>query len=87
MWRISKGNTAKYVHATQKPIRVPARAIRNSSEINDTILDLFGGSGSTLIACEQMKRKCSIMELDTHFCDVIIERYEKFTGKKAKIVT
>ena len=70
-------------HPTMKPIKLMARLIRNSSNVGDIILDLFGGSGSTLIACEQIGRKCYMNELDPHYCDVIIERWEKFTGKKA----
>ena len=60
------------------------RAITASSRENETVLDLFGGSGSTLIACEQMNRKCRMVELDPHYCDVIIARWEKFTGMKAE---
>ena len=70
-------------HPTMKPIKLMARLIRNSSNVGDIILDLFGGSGSTLIACEQIGRKCYMNELDSHYCDVIIERWEKFTGKTA----
>lgn len=86
IWKISRDTTSEYKHPTQKPIRVSARAIRNSSEVGDVVLDLFGGSGSTLMACEQMNRKCCIMELDPHFCDVIIERWEQFTGETAVLL-
>lgn len=72
------------LHPTMKPIRLCARLIRNSSKIGERVLDLFGGSGSTLIACEQLGRKCYMLELDPHYCDVIIDRWEKLTGKKAK---
>ena len=68
---------------TMKPIKLMARLIRNSSNVGDIILDLFGGSGSTLIACEQIGRKCYMNELDPHYCDVIIERWEQYTGKTA----
>ena len=71
-------------HPTQKPIVLPARAMKNSSKQDDIILDLFGGSGSTLIACEQTHRKCYMMEIDPHYCDVIVKRWEDFTGKKAR---
>lgn len=74
-------------HPTMKPIKLMARLIRNSSNVGDIVLDLFGGSGSTLIACEQIGRKCYMNELDPHYCDVIIERWEKFTGKKAERIT
>jgi len=66
-----------------KPIELCAYAIQNSSISNQIVLDLFGGSGSTLIACEQTDRKCYMMELDPHYCDVIIKRWEEFTEQKA----
>ena len=66
-----------------KPVELIENALNNSSKKNDIILDLFGGSGSTLIACEQLNRKCYMMELDTHYIDVIIQRWENLTGKKA----
>lgn len=70
-------------HPTMKPIELIANALENSSESNDKILDLFGGSGSTLIACEQLGRKCYMMELDPKYCDVIRKRYWKFvTGSE-----
>lgn len=71
------------LHPTMKPIKLLARLIKNSSKTNESILDLFGGSGSTLIACEQLDRKCYMMELGPHYVDVIIKRWEDFTGKKA----
>lgn len=58
-------------------------AVSHSSKEKDVVLDLFGGSGSTLIACEQLNRKCYMCELDQRYCDVIIERWENFTGEKA----
>ena len=70
-------------HPTMKPIKLLARLIRNSSKAGQVILDTFGGSGSTLIACEQLNRKCLMMELDPHYCDVIIARWEKMTGQEA----
>ena len=83
VWNISKDNANDYVHATQKPVEVSATAIQNTTNENDNVLDLFGGSGSTLIACEQLNRKCYMMELDPHYVDVIIQRWENFTGEKA----
>lgn len=74
------------LHPTMKPIELVSRAIRNSSKSGDIVLDCFGGSGSTMIACEQLGRRCYMCELDPHYCDVIIDRWEKFTGKTAKIV-
>ena len=70
-------------HATPKPIALCARAIKSSSREGESVLDLFGGSGTTLIAAEQLGRKCFMMELDPHYCDVIIARWEKLTGKTA----
>lgn len=74
------------LHPTMKPIRLLARLIQNSSDRGDAVLDLFGGSGSTMIACEQLGRKSYLMELDPKFCDVIIQRWETFTGKKAVLI-
>ena len=71
-------------HPTMKPVRLMARLILNSTKEGWSVLDPFGGSGSTLIACEQTGRKCYMMELDPHYVDVIIERWEKFTGRKAE---
>jgi DNA modification methylase len=70
-------------HPTMKPVPLCAKAIENSSKAGDIVLDIFGGSGSTLIACEQLNRTCYMMELDPVYCDVIIKRWENFTGKKA----
>lgn len=83
LWSISKDDATTYVHGTQKPVKVSARAIENSSKKDDIILDLFGGSGSTLIACEQLSRNCYMMEIDPRYIDVIIDRWEKLTGEKA----
>ena len=80
VWEFKR--TANKLHPTMKPIELIANALNNSSIENDLILDLFGGSGSTLIACEQLNRKCYMMELDPHYIDVIIERWENLTGKK-----
>lgn len=70
-------------HPTMKPIPLFAYLIQNSSKEGESVLDTFGGSGTTLIACEQLNRKCYMMELDPHYCDVIIARWEKLTGKQA----
>ena len=72
------------LHPTMKPIKLLARLIKNSSRPKDKVLDPFGGSGSTLIACEQLNRKCYMMELDPKYCDVIVKRWEDYTGQKAK---
>lgn len=76
--------TENKLHPTMKPVELICNALKNSTDENDCVLDLFGGSGSTLIACEQLNRKCYMMELDEHYCDVIITRWEKLTGKKAE---
>ena len=73
-------------HATPKPIALCSRAIKSSSRDGESVLDVFGGSGSTLIACEQLCRTCYTMELDPKYCDVIINRWEQFTGKKAVLL-
>ena len=70
-------------HPTMKPIKLIARLIRNSTRLGECVLDPFGGSGSTLIACEQLGRVCYIIELDPRYCDVIIDRWERMTGLKA----
>jgi DNA modification methylase len=70
-------------HATPKPLALCARGIKTSSREGEIVLDVFGGSGSTMIACEQLGRKCRMMELDPHYCTVIIARWEKLTGQKA----
>ena len=79
----SKEREATGGHATPKPIALCSRAIKSSSRENEIVLDLFGGSGSTLIACEQLKRKAYLMELEPKWCDVIIKRWENLTGEKA----
>lgn len=81
LWNIAKDS--KYKHPTQKPVALSMRAMKNSSREGNIVLDLFGGSGSTLIGCEKLNRKCHIMELDPIYIDVIIERWQNFTGKEA----
>lgn len=71
------------LHPTQKPIELISRAIKNSSKRNNIIADFFGGSGSTLIACEQLNRICYMMEIDPIYCDVIVKRHEQYTNRKA----
>lgn len=71
------------LHPTMKPIKLIARLIKNSSRKGEKVIDFFGGSGSTLIACEQLGRSCYTMELDEKYCDVIIDRWEQLTGEKA----
>jgi DNA modification methylase len=84
LWHVKKINPSKMVHLTEKPVELAVRAMQYSSLPGENVLDLFGGSGSTLIAAEQTNRKAFLMELDPPYCDVIVERFEKFTGKKAE---
>lgn len=81
VWRFDKEKVDG--HTTPKPVELVAKAITNSSKSDDIVLDLFSGSGSTLIACEKTGRKARLMELDPKYCDVIVKRWEDFTGKKA----
>jgi len=85
IWQMSRGATSKYVHPTQKPVELVCKALQNSSKNEDIIIDCFGGSGSTLIACEKLNRKARVMELDPKYCDVIVKRWEQFTGQKAEL--
>lgn len=75
------------LHPTMKPVELVERAINNSSKVGDIVLDGFGGSGSTLIAAEKTRRKARLMELDPKFCDVIVRRWEEYTGKKAELLS
>ena len=83
LWEIAKDSN--YVHPTQKPVALCARALKNHRDV-ENVVDLFGGSGSTLIACEQLDRTCYMMELDPKYCDVIIKRWETLTGEKAVLI-
>lgn len=83
VWAFNKDNPNNYLHPTQKPVALAACAIENTTTQGASVLDVFGGSGSTLIAAEQLGRKCYMMELDEHYCDVIIARWEKLTGQEA----
>jgi DNA modification methylase len=84
LWHIKKVSPNKMIHLTEKPVELAVRAMQYSSRSGENVLDLFGGSGSTLIAAEQTGRKAFLMELDALYCDVIVQRYEQFTGKKAE---
>lgn len=86
VWSIGKDNEAEYKHPTQKPVALSGEAITHTTKPGETVLDLFGGSGSTLLACEQTGRKCFMMELDPCYVDVIIKRWENFTGQKAVLL-
>jgi DNA modification methylase len=84
VWLVKKVNPQCMVHLTEKPVELALRAIQYSTHPGENVLDLFGGSGSTLIAAEQIGRRAFLMELDPLYCDVIVARYEQFTGKKAE---
>jgi DNA modification methylase len=84
LWDVKKINPQSMVHLTEKPVELARRAIEYSSKKGDNVLDLFGGSGSSLIAAEQTGRRAFVMELDPLYCDVIVTRWEQFTGQKAQ---
>lgn len=84
LFHFEKDPTKDYVHPTQKPVKMAEHFIVNSSKMEENVLDLFAGSGSTLIACENKKRKCFAVEIDPNFVSHIIERWENLTGQKAK---
>jgi DNA modification methylase len=83
VWTVNKDGVSTYVHPTQKPVALAVEALDKTTRVSASVLDLFGGSGSTLIACEKTNRHCRMMELDTKYCDVIINRWQAFTGKQA----
>jgi DNA modification methylase len=85
VWQVSKDAAASYVHPTQKPVALAERALADFSDKRAVVLDLFGGSGSTLIACEKTGRQARLMELDPRYCDVIVKRWQQFTGKRATL--
>lgn len=84
VWEFKR--TENKLHPTMKPVELVVNALMNSTDELENVLDLFGGSGSTLIACEQTNRKCYTMELDEHYCDVIIQRWENLTGQTATLI-
>jgi DNA modification methylase len=84
LWHVKKVNPQSMVHLTEKPVELAVRAMQYSSRVGENVLDLFGGSGSTLIAAEQTGRKAYLMELDPPYCDVIVQRWENFSGRKAE---
>jgi len=87
VWSVGKDSANSYLHPTQKPVDLAVMAIENILQKKKIVLDLFLGSGSTLIAAEKLNRKCYGMELDEKYCDVIIERWEQYTGKKAEKIS
>lgn len=87
IWNINTVNKRTGGHPAEFPVELPWRCIKMHSREDDIVLEPFGGSGTTLIAAEQLNRRCFMMELDPHYCDVIIARWEQFTGQKAKLLT
>lgn len=85
VWLINRP-TRSPDHPTEKPVTLPARAIRNSSQLGQVVVDVFAGAGSTMVAAEKLQRKCYMMELDPKYCDVIIRRWEHLTGQKAELI-
>jgi DNA modification methylase len=84
LWQENKP-AANRLHPTMKPVELIERALENSSKSGDCVLDLFGGSGSTLIACERRGRNARLMEIDPKYIDVIVDRWQQFTGKQATL--
>jgi len=87
IWLVKRLPASEYEHPTQKPVTLNEKPLRRCTKPGDAVLDLFGGSGSVLIACEQMKRRCFMAELDPVFCEVIIKRFEALTAKSAKLIS
>jgi len=87
LWHVKKVNPQSMVHLTEKPVELAARSMQYSTRPGEHVLDLFGGSGSTLIAAEQTGRRAFLMELDPPYCDVIVKRWEEFTGRKAEQIS
>lgn len=85
-WEFDRPHVSE-LHPTMKPLALCGEGIKNSSSTGQIVMDLFGGSGSTLIACEKLDRKCYMMEIDPAYCDVIVKRWEDFTGKKAELIS
>jgi DNA modification methylase len=84
VWSVKKIAPPSMVHLTEKPVELAERAMLYSSKRGENVLDLFGGSGSTLIAAERMERRAFVMEIDPAYCDVIVQRWERFAGKRAQ---
>ncbi len=87
IWLVKRLPTQEYRHPTEKPPSLHEKPLRRCTKIGDSVLDTFGGSGSTLIACEQLKRRCYMVELEPIFCDLIIRRFENLTGMEAEHVS
>ena len=86
IWLVKRDARSNYQHPTQKPPTLHERPLRRCSKPGDAVLDLTAGSGSTLVACEQLKRRAFLCEWEPRFCDLIVSRFEKLTGQKAELV-
>ncbi len=84
VWNVRKLHAASMIHLTEKPVELAVRAAQYSSRPGENVLDPFAGSGSTLIACEQTSRRCYMIEIDALYCDVIVQRWQNFTGRNAE---
>lgn len=84
IWAVSRDNTSDYEHPTQKPLNLHQKPLRRCTAAGHVVLDLFGGSGSTMMACQQMGRRSACIEFDPIFCEKILRRWERFTGRKAE---
>ena len=80
----SSGNEFAGVHAATFPVYLPEQVIKNFTDDGAAVIDCFGGSGTTLIACEKINRRCLLMEIDPHYCDLVLKRWEKYSGKIAE---
>jgi len=87
LWHVKKVNPFKMIHLTEKPVELAVRAMQYSSRAGENVLDLFGGSGSTLIGAVQTCRRAFLMELDPLYCDVIVQRFQQFTGTRAERIS
>jgi DNA modification methylase len=86
IWLIKREKLSDYEHPTQKPPSLHEKALKRCTKAGDIVLDLCAGSGSTLIACEQLNRKAYLIEIEPIFCQIIINRWEKLTGQKVKLI-
>ncbi len=84
VWAVHKVNPQNMIHLTEKPVELAVRAIQYSSRPGENVFDLFGGSGSTLIAAEQTGRRAFLMEIDPLYVDIIVQRWQNFTGRRAE---
>lgn len=86
IWLVKRLAGQDYTHPTEKPVTLHQKPLRRCTKVNDVVLDLAAGSGSTLVACEQLKRRCYTLDIEPIFCDLVIKRFEVLTGQKAKLI-